>query len=236
MTTGTSGSSGCWRVCTSNSRRSGSGLPSLIPSFNAHLDRTPVDGLMSLRVDGIVIATEPSEEMFAALDVPAVVAGNRDIPVPGADVVANDDLVSAAGSPPSTWVGLGHRDRPRHRRRRRRPFTARRGTKPPCVRTDCWPLYQGGPRTHNGVRWLPGIAEAAGSEPIAHSNFCGQRHHGAGCSRRRPRQGSAYTRGPVPHRLRQFAFGARPTCCGSPRSTAATRRSGPGLQRHCWTG
>lgn len=79
------------------------------PSFNAHLDRTAVDGLMSLRVDGIVIATEPTEEMFAALDVPAVVAGNRDLAVPGADVVANDDM---AGGRLATehLLGLGHRE------------------------------------------------------------------------------------------------------------------------------
>jgi DNA-binding LacI/PurR family transcriptional regulator len=79
------------------------------PSFNSHLDRTPVDGLMSLRVDGIVIATEPSEEMFAALDVPAVVAGNRDIPVPGADVVANDDLAGGRLAV-EHLIGLGHRE------------------------------------------------------------------------------------------------------------------------------
>ena len=79
------------------------------PSFNAHLDRTPVDGLMSLRVDGIVIATEPTEEMFAAVDVPAVVAGNRDVAIPGADVVANDD--EAGGRLAAAHlIGLGHTD------------------------------------------------------------------------------------------------------------------------------
>lgn len=79
------------------------------PSFNAHLDRTPVDGLMSLRVDGIVIATDPTQEMIAALDVPCVVAGNRDVSVPGADAVANDDL---AGGRLATerLIGLGHRN------------------------------------------------------------------------------------------------------------------------------
>jgi DNA-binding LacI/PurR family transcriptional regulator len=79
------------------------------PSFNAHLDRTAVDGLMSLRVDGIVIATEPSEEMFAAIDVPAVVAGNRDIVVPGADIVANDDMVGGRLAT-EHLIGLGHRE------------------------------------------------------------------------------------------------------------------------------
>lgn len=78
------------------------------PSFNAHIDRTPVDGFMSLRVDGIVIAAEPSEGMSASIDVPAVVAGNRDIVVPGADIVANDDLAGARLAT-EHLIGLGHR-------------------------------------------------------------------------------------------------------------------------------
>jgi DNA-binding LacI/PurR family transcriptional regulator len=77
------------------------------PSFNAQIDRTPVDGLMSLRVDGIVIATEPTEDMFAAVDVPAVVAGNRDMVVPGADIVANDDLLGGRLAT-EHLIGLGH--------------------------------------------------------------------------------------------------------------------------------
>lgn len=78
------------------------------PLFNAHLDRTPVDGLMSLRVDGIVIATEPSDEMSAALDVPAAVAGNRDFRVPGADIVANDDMVGGRLAT-EHLIAMGHR-------------------------------------------------------------------------------------------------------------------------------
>ena len=78
------------------------------PSFNAHLDRTPVDGLISLRVDGIVIATEPTEDMFPGLDVPTVVAGNRDLAVPGADVVANDDVLGGRLAV-EHLAGLGHR-------------------------------------------------------------------------------------------------------------------------------
>jgi DNA-binding LacI/PurR family transcriptional regulator len=79
------------------------------PSFNAHIDRTPVDGFMSLRVDGIVIATEPSEGMFTGIDVPVVVAGNRDLIVPGADIVANDDLAGARLAT-EHLIGLGHRE------------------------------------------------------------------------------------------------------------------------------
>ncbi|WP_336714140.1 LacI family DNA-binding transcriptional regulator [Arthrobacter sp. USHLN218] len=65
------------------------------PSFNMETDRSVVDGLMSLPVDAIVIATETPEETLGAIDVPAVVAGNRDIDIPGADIVANDDLAGA---------------------------------------------------------------------------------------------------------------------------------------------
>lgn len=79
------------------------------PLFNAHLDRTPVDGLLSMRVDGVVIATEPTEEMFAAVDVPAVVAGNRDMVVPGADIVANDDVMGGRLAT-EHLIGLGHRE------------------------------------------------------------------------------------------------------------------------------
>lgn len=79
------------------------------PSFNAHIDRTPVDGFMSLRVDGIVIATEPSEGMFPGIDVPVVVAGNRDLIVPGADIVANDD-VAGARLATEHLIALGHRE------------------------------------------------------------------------------------------------------------------------------
>lgn len=79
------------------------------PSFNAHIDRTPVDGFISLRVDGIVIATEPSEGMFTGVDVPVVVAGNRDATVPGADIVANDDLAGARLAT-EHLLGLGHRE------------------------------------------------------------------------------------------------------------------------------
>lgn len=79
------------------------------PSFNAHIDRTPVDGFMSLRVDGIVVATEPSEGMFTGIDVPVVVAGNRDLIVPGADIVANDDLTGGRLAT-EHLIGLGHRN------------------------------------------------------------------------------------------------------------------------------
>ncbi len=60
-------------------------------SVNAHLDPNPLDGFLSLRVDGIVIAMEPTQAMTVDIGIPVVVAGARDVVVPGADVVANDD-------------------------------------------------------------------------------------------------------------------------------------------------
>lgn len=79
------------------------------PSFNMDTDRSVVDGLMSLPVDGIVIATETSEEPIGGINVPAVVAGNRDITAPGADIVANDDLAGARLAT-EHLIGLGHRE------------------------------------------------------------------------------------------------------------------------------
>lgn len=75
---------------------------------NAHVDRSPLEGFLSLRVSGIVIATEPTEAMTGTGDVPLVVAGTRQIRLPGADVVANDDR---AGGRLATehLLGLGHR-------------------------------------------------------------------------------------------------------------------------------
>jgi hypothetical protein len=108
------------------------------PSFNARLDRTPVDGLMSLRVDGIVIATEPTEEMFAAVDVPAVVAGNRDMAIPGADVVANDDMM---GGHLATESGMLPETAAQH-------ACVPRGTTPPCGNAGCG-------HTSPGARGLP---------------------------------------------------------------------------------
>jgi DNA-binding LacI/PurR family transcriptional regulator len=50
-----------------------------------------IDGLLSMHVDGLVIAMEPSDFMLKATWVPTVVAGWRDRLPEGADLIANDD-------------------------------------------------------------------------------------------------------------------------------------------------
>ena len=77
-------------------------------SLNASVDASPVDGLLALRVEGIVIATEPTEEMASATSIPVVVAGSRELVLPGADVVANDDHLGGRLAT-EHLLGLGHR-------------------------------------------------------------------------------------------------------------------------------
>lgn len=75
---------------------------------NAHVDPGPLDGFVSLRVDGIVIATEPTEAMAATMGIPIVVAGTRDLQLPGADVAANDDRLGGRLAT-EHLLSLGHR-------------------------------------------------------------------------------------------------------------------------------
>jgi DNA-binding LacI/PurR family transcriptional regulator len=51
----------------------------------------PIDAFMSLKVDGIVLATEAAGLHFEQLDVPVVMIGNRATKATNADVVFNDD-------------------------------------------------------------------------------------------------------------------------------------------------
>ena len=139
------------------------------PSFNAHLDRTPVDGLISLRVDGIVIATEPTEDMFPGLDVPTVVAGNRDLAVPGADVVANDDLLGGRLAV-EHLAGLGHRDIGHITGGGGAARLRARAMKLRCAGAGCgrsWPEATGRRR----VRRLPGGLAPAGQNPTVTAIF-----------------------------------------------------------------
>lgn len=53
----------------------------------------PVDAFISMKVDGLVLSTEPEGLRTHNLDIPCVMIGNRDTVVPGADVVFNDDSV-----------------------------------------------------------------------------------------------------------------------------------------------
>lgn len=67
----------------------------------------PIDQLLSLRVDGIVVAMDPRDSMLPATWAPTVVAGWRDRIPDGADLVANDDNAGgrlAAGH----LLDLGH--------------------------------------------------------------------------------------------------------------------------------
>lgn len=75
---------------------------------NAHLGSSPFDDLLSLRVDGVLLAAEGFPDLVVPADTPVVVAGERaDVPG-GLDVVASDEAAggrSAVGH----LVDLGHR-------------------------------------------------------------------------------------------------------------------------------
>ncbi|GAA1749354.1 LacI family DNA-binding transcriptional regulator [Kocuria aegyptia] len=77
-------------------------------TLNAHVEASPLDGFLSMRVDGLVIATEPSPAMRVPEGLPVVVAGHRQGVVPGADVVANDDRLGARRAT-EHLMDLGHR-------------------------------------------------------------------------------------------------------------------------------
>ncbi|WP_083403858.1 LacI family DNA-binding transcriptional regulator [Curtobacterium sp. MCBA15_001] len=75
---------------------------------NAHLASSPFDDLVSLRVDGVVLAAESSDDLEVPVDIPVVVAGVRALAPHGVDVVASDE---AAGARAATehLLALGHR-------------------------------------------------------------------------------------------------------------------------------
>ena len=77
-------------------------------TLNAHVQDSPLDGFLSMRVDGLVIATEPTEAMRVPPGLPVVMAGNRQRVVPGADVAANDDRHGGRLAT-EHLLGLGHR-------------------------------------------------------------------------------------------------------------------------------
>ncbi|MEY4993788.1 MAG: hypothetical protein RIS82_910 [Actinomycetota bacterium] len=51
----------------------------------------PVDAFISMKVDGLVLATEPAGLRTHNLDIPCVMIGKRETLVDGADIVFNDD-------------------------------------------------------------------------------------------------------------------------------------------------
>jgi DNA-binding LacI/PurR family transcriptional regulator len=77
-------------------------------TLNAHVEASPLDGFLAARVEGLVIATEPTEAMRVPAGLPVVVAGNREATVPGADVVAADDRLGARLAT-QHLLDLGHR-------------------------------------------------------------------------------------------------------------------------------
>jgi DNA-binding LacI/PurR family transcriptional regulator len=77
-------------------------------TLNAHIRTTPFDDLVSLRVDGIVIATEPSAALVVPDRLPVVVAGERSVAVEGSDVVANDERIGGRLAT-EHLLALGHR-------------------------------------------------------------------------------------------------------------------------------
>jgi DNA-binding LacI/PurR family transcriptional regulator len=86
-------------------------LASADKTSNAHLDVSPLDDLLSLRVDGVLVAAEiavGSRGEVVVPDVPVVMVGHRAHVVPGADVVS-DDPVLGGRIATQHLVDLGHR-------------------------------------------------------------------------------------------------------------------------------
>jgi DNA-binding LacI/PurR family transcriptional regulator len=74
--------------------------------LNTGLDVSPVEGFLSMRVEGLVIAGEPDLDLVVPASTPVVVAGGR-AALPRADTVANDDLAGGRMAA-EHLIGLGH--------------------------------------------------------------------------------------------------------------------------------
>ncbi len=74
--------------------------------LNTGLDASPVEGFLSMRVEGIVIAGEPDTDLAIPASTPLVIAGGR-VSIPRADTVANDDRAGGRMAA-EHLVGLGH--------------------------------------------------------------------------------------------------------------------------------
>ncbi|SOC88848.1 transcriptional regulator, LacI family [Curtobacterium sp. 314Chir4.1] len=74
--------------------------------LNTGLDVSPVEGFLSMRVEGIVIAGEPDTDLAIPASMPVVVAGGR-ATLPRADTVANDDRAGGAMAA-EHLLALGH--------------------------------------------------------------------------------------------------------------------------------
>lgn len=74
--------------------------------LNTGLDASPVEGFLSMRVEGLVIAGEPDTDLAVPASTPLVIAGGR-VAIPRADTVANDDRAGGAMAA-EHLLGLGH--------------------------------------------------------------------------------------------------------------------------------
>ncbi len=74
--------------------------------LNTGLDASPVEGFLSMRVEGIVIAGEPDTDLAIPASTPLVIAGGR-VAIPRADTVANDDRAGGAMAA-EHLLALGH--------------------------------------------------------------------------------------------------------------------------------
>uniref|UniRef100_A0A942SYT9 LacI family DNA-binding transcriptional regulator n=1 Tax=Neobacillus citreus TaxID=2833578 RepID=A0A942SYT9_9BACI len=75
--------------------------------LNTGLDASPVEGFLSMRVEGLVIAGEPDTDLAIPASTPLVIAGGR-VTIPRADTVANDDRTGGAIAA-THLLELGHR-------------------------------------------------------------------------------------------------------------------------------
>ena len=76
-------------------------------ALNAHLRESPVHGYLAARVDGLVIAAEPTDTDVDGVGVPTVLVGDRRRTVAGADRVSADEAAGARAAV-EHLVGLGH--------------------------------------------------------------------------------------------------------------------------------
>jgi DNA-binding LacI/PurR family transcriptional regulator len=76
---------------------------------NEHLASSPLDDLLSLRVDGVVLAAEGFADAVVPADTPVVVAGLRATVPGGLDVVASDEAAGARLAV-EHLLDLGHRE------------------------------------------------------------------------------------------------------------------------------
>ncbi len=74
--------------------------------LNTGLDASPVEGFLSMRVEGLVIAGEPDTDLAVPASTPLVIAGGR-VAIPRADTVANDDRAGGAMAA-EHLLDLGH--------------------------------------------------------------------------------------------------------------------------------